>query len=352
VEGATITSRAWTFGDGETATGTSPEHAYAASGTYDVTLTVTSSKGKTASVTRPVQVTRINQDPTAAFTFSCDQLDCSFDGSSSEDPDGDVTDYAWDFGDGNTGSGSTVDHTYASAGSRTVNLTVTDNDGGTGTKSKEVTTTLASVSYVGSASTNGSRTTHSVTTPSGVQAGDTLLLFLTTNSSATTITAPAGWSEVRAGGVDGLRAEVWSKTATAADAGASISVRTSSTIKSDLTVGAYRANDMGTGAVSASSLSFSSSATTQLTTPQGDVTTTGAWLVSYWGAKSSNVVTLTPPASEELRSGSTGTGSGNITAALADSDGPVAVGTRGGLTTTASASTSRGAMVSVVIAPE
>jgi PKD repeat protein len=352
VEGATITSRAWTFGDGETATGTSPEHAYAASGTYDVTLTVTSSKGKTASVTRPVQVTRINQDPTAAFTFSCDQLDCSFDGSSSEDPDGDVTDYAWDFGDGNTGSGSTVDHTYASAGSRTVNLTVTDNDGGTGTKSKEVTTTLASVSYVGSASTNGSRTTHSVTTPSGVQAGDTLLLFLTTNSSATTITAPAGWSEVRAGGVDGLRAEVWSKTATAADAGASISVRTSSTIKSDLTVGAYRANDMGTGAVSASSLSFSSSATTQLTTPQVDVTTTGAWLVSYWGAKSSNVVTLTPPASEELRSGSTGTGSGNITAALADSDGPVAVGTRGGLTTTASASTSRGAMVSVVIAPE
>jgi PKD repeat protein len=352
VEGATITSRTWTFGDGETGTGTAPEHTYAASGTHDVTLTVTSSKGKTASVTHPVQVTRINQEPTAAFTFSCDQLECSFDGSSSDDPGGDVTDYAWDFGDGDTGSGSAVDHTYTSAGSRTVTLTVTDNDGGTDTKSNEVTTTLASVAYVGSASTNGNRTTHSVTTPSGVQAGDTLLLFLTTNSSAATITASTGWSQVRAGSVDGLQARVWSKTATAADAGAGVSVLTSTTIKSDLTVAAYRADDMGSGAVSASALSFSSSAATQLTTPQVDVTTTAAWLVSYWGAKSSSAVTLTTPASEELRSGSTGTGSGNITAALADSDGPVAHGARGGLTTTASATTSRGAMVSVVIAPE
>ena len=352
VEGATITSRAWTFGDGETGTGTNPEHTYAASGTYDVTLTVTSSKGKTASVTHPVQVTRINQEPTAAFAFSCDQLECSFDGSSSEDPDGDVTDYAWDFGDGKTGSGSTVDHTYASAGSRTVKLTVTDNDGGTDTKSHEVATTLASVAYVGSASTNGNRTTHKVTTPGGVQAGDTLLLFLTTNSSAPTITAPAGWSEVRAGGVDGLQARVWSKTATAADAGADVSVLTSSTTKSDLTVAAYRVNDTGSSAVSVSGLSFSSSASTQLTTPAVDVATTGAWLVSYWGAKASSGVTLTQPASEELRSGSTGTGSGNITAVLADSDSAVAVGTRGGLTSTASASTSRGAMVSVVIAPE
>ena len=116
------------------------------------------------------------------------------------------------------------------------------------------------MAYVGSASTNGNRTTHSVTTPSGVQAGDTLLLFLTTNSSAPTITAPAGWSEVRAGSVDGLQARVWSKTATAADAGAGVSVLTSSTTKSDLTVAAYRVNDGGSGAVSASGLSFSSSA--------------------------------------------------------------------------------------------
>ena len=103
--------------------------------------------------------------------------------------------------------------------------------------------------------------------------------------------------------------------------------------------------------MAASGLSFSASAATQLTTPQVDVTSTGAWLVSYWGAKSSTALTLTPPTSEEVRSSSTGIGSGMITATLADSDEPVAVGTRGGLTTTASASTSRGAMVSVVIAP-
>jgi PKD repeat protein len=352
VEGATITSREWAFGDGSTGSGTSPEHTYASSGTYSVTLTVTSSKGKTASVTHSVTVTRINEEPTAAFTFNCAQLECSFDGSGSDDPDGNIAEYAWDFGDGETGTGANATHTYEAAGTRTVTLTVTDNDGGSGTKSADVRTTLASVSHVGASSTNGNRTTHPVTMPSGVQAGDLLLLAFTANSSAVSITAPSGWTEVRAGSVDGLQARVWSKTATGSDAGTSVSVVTSATTKADLTVGAYRVSEGGNATVTASGLAFSTSAATQLTTPQVDVADPGSWRINYWGAKSSSAVTLTTPSSETVRSGSTGTGSGNVSAVLTDSAAPVSTGGHGGLTTTASASTSRAAMVSLVIAPE
>ncbi len=82
-----------------------------------------------------------NTPPTAAFTSSCTQLNCSFDGGSSSDTDGTVTAYAWDFGDGTNGSGATPSHVFAVPGTYTVALTVTDDDGAVGTISKPVTVT-------------------------------------------------------------------------------------------------------------------------------------------------------------------------------------------------------------------
>jgi len=49
-----IASRSWNFGDGSSSTGTTPSHTYAASGTYNVVLTVTDNLGATASKTLPV----------------------------------------------------------------------------------------------------------------------------------------------------------------------------------------------------------------------------------------------------------------------------------------------------------
>lgn len=74
-----------------------------------------------------------NQQPTASATATPTSgkapLAVSFDGRASSDPDGSIVSWAWQFGDGATGSGSTVSHTYASAGTYSAVLTVTD-DGG------------------------------------------------------------------------------------------------------------------------------------------------------------------------------------------------------------------------------
>jgi PKD repeat protein len=53
----------------------------------------------------------------------------TFNGAASNDPDGAVSTYLWDFGDGSTGAGAAPTHAYAAAGSYAVRLTVVDNEG-------------------------------------------------------------------------------------------------------------------------------------------------------------------------------------------------------------------------------
>ena len=66
-----------------------------------------------------------------------------FDGSAST-PQGEIATYAWDFGDGMTAEGSMVQHTYTAAGTYTVTLTVTDNQGGMASSTLELTISEAS----------------------------------------------------------------------------------------------------------------------------------------------------------------------------------------------------------------
>jgi aqualysin 1 len=106
-----------------------------------VRLTVTDAAGK--STTRTILISdggpAANQPPVANFTFSCSGLTCSFDGRGSSDPDGSIASWAWTFGDSSTGSGSTTSRTYATAGTYSVLLTVTDNSGATGSSTQSVT---------------------------------------------------------------------------------------------------------------------------------------------------------------------------------------------------------------------
>jgi PKD repeat protein len=79
--------------------------------------------------------------PTAAFTFTTDDLDVSVNGSTSSAPSGrTITSYSWNWGDNTAaGSGVTATHSYAAGGTYTITLTVTDSAGLTSATSKPVT---------------------------------------------------------------------------------------------------------------------------------------------------------------------------------------------------------------------
>lgn len=137
---ADIASYSWDFGDGSAkGAGVSVAHTYAAGGTFIVTLTVTDKAGATGNATAAVTVTApTNRPPQARAGGPYSALvgvSVAFDGSASTDADGTIALYSWDFGDGSSGTGAKPAHTYATAGSNLVRLTVTDDKGATNTDS-------------------------------------------------------------------------------------------------------------------------------------------------------------------------------------------------------------------------
>ena len=84
-----------------------------------------------------------NELPSASFTSSVNTLTATFDASGSSDPDGTLVGYAWNFGNGTTGTGVNPSVTYAAAGTYPISLTVTDNRGGKATATGSVTVARA-----------------------------------------------------------------------------------------------------------------------------------------------------------------------------------------------------------------
>ena len=151
----TIESYDWDFGDTFTSTLVDPTHSYVAANVYTVALTVTDDEGTTD--TNEIQITIENniapvasvtatnaasQDALVVSTRVGNRLPITFDATSSTDSDGTIDTYHWDFGDGNTDTGSIVVYDYGryvapivseddivASSPYTVTLTITDNDG-------------------------------------------------------------------------------------------------------------------------------------------------------------------------------------------------------------------------------
>ena len=128
----------------ETVTEAAYTNQSAANGTWNVSAVV-SNANDTAIQTWLWHV-GVNQQPIAAFSYSPGNplinQTVTFNASDSTDQDGNITNYEWDFGDEGNITNTTepiTNHTYASAGTFTVNLTVTDDEGATNTTSKTIT---------------------------------------------------------------------------------------------------------------------------------------------------------------------------------------------------------------------
>ena len=105
------------------------------------------SNGEVVQTVKADEASSDNQAPSADVTPSSATVQTgesiTFDASGSSDPDGDSLTYGWMFGDGNTGTGETVTHSYSSEGDYTVEVTVDDGNGGTDTATSAVTVEAA-----------------------------------------------------------------------------------------------------------------------------------------------------------------------------------------------------------------
>jgi PKD repeat protein len=132
-EGDSVTL-AWRFGDGATATGASPSHAYASEGTFSVVLTATDEHGAVTTRTHDVSVTA-DPGPTPRFEYSpaapLTDEPISFRSTSSASH-GSITATRWDFDGDNQfddASGAEVTWSFATAGDHLVQMRVTQANG-------------------------------------------------------------------------------------------------------------------------------------------------------------------------------------------------------------------------------
>lgn len=220
--GLSISSYQWNFGDGGTATGVTAGHTYSTPGNYTVTLVVTDNLGATATLSHAVEIV---VQMTADFIHTSNGLTVSVDGTPSVDAnpivsyvwdfgipvaviatpvvagasamfDGtgsfvtghSIASYAWTFGDGATGTGSSPTHVYTGSGNYTVTLIVTDDNGiHSAPVSVGVTVTVDSFVY-GSTKPSALNTGVGVIAAAPTSANTTTYTGDYTVSSSTTVT--------------------------------------------------------------------------------------------------------------------------------------------------------------------
>jgi len=153
----TITSWAWSFGDGGTSTLQSPSHTYNSTGYFTVSLTVTG-PGGSVTVTKTNYIHVTESVPTAVFVGSPTSGNRPLVVQFTDQSTGSITSWSWSFGDGGTSTLQSPSHTYNSAGYFTVSLTVTGTGGSdtmTRTNYIHVTETAPPVAAFSASPTSG-----------------------------------------------------------------------------------------------------------------------------------------------------------------------------------------------------
>jgi alpha-tubulin suppressor-like RCC1 family protein len=291
-----------------------------------------------------------NQPPTARASGSCDLLACAFSATASTDDDGTIASYHWDFGDAVTATGPTPTHDYAVPGTYDVTLTVTDDDGATDAATVQVTasspSTGGTAEFRAVAGSSRNAASSSVVVPASVQAGDVLVMFVSTNRLAT-VTTPAGWAVLgtRTDGSD-LRSWAFTRSAAAGTPGSTVAVVLDAQSKVDISLVAYDA-----GAVTATASLAESGSDAAHDAPAASVSTAGSRVVHHWVTKVNDPVTWSLPGDLLVRRTANGSGSGQVCSVTADG-GPGAAGTWPAHVATASIASGKAIGWTVVVAPE
>lgn len=124
----TIVKYIWDFQDGSEKIETQHatiQHAFNAGGNFDVTLTAIDNEGGSSTLSNRIFV---NSRPSAEFVYALTQneLEYSFDASSSSDPDSQLLSYKWTIDNGDSVEGKTIVYKFSAMGSHSVSLHVSD----------------------------------------------------------------------------------------------------------------------------------------------------------------------------------------------------------------------------------
>ena len=203
------------------------------------------------------------------------------------------------------------------------------------------------IQFVGATGVTSNSATHRVVVPAAVQPGDTLVSYLTINTTDVSPSAPAGWTPLDVVTGNQVQGRSWTRTATVSDAGSALVVTTSGVAKSDLTVEAYRSPVSAT-TVTAHAASVDQSAGTSHTAAPVTLAAPG-WISTHWIAKTSADLTWTTPAGLTARSGAAGTGSGRLVSLGADTAADRPAGLAPGATAISSSAPGRTVMFTTVI---
>jgi hypothetical protein len=129
--GSVINGYQWDYGDGNTGTGVFPTHSYAVAGQYLVTLTVSTNKGCTQSMSQAVFVNPIPQFVSATAPSVCYPSQAGFSANATVlgINNASISSYSWNFGNGFTANGSSAAHQYSQPGPYSWTVTATSNHG-------------------------------------------------------------------------------------------------------------------------------------------------------------------------------------------------------------------------------
>ena len=149
-----VISREWNFGDGSLLeSGQITTHTYAASGDYNVTLIVENDNTCSDTIVKPVHV---NVLPIADFTISPQDTSCTNNPISfnAYEISGGITNWIWEFGDGNNSSGQNTTYSYTQQGDYNILLIYTNGNNCTDTVIHQIRIEDLDVSFTRSPSTS------------------------------------------------------------------------------------------------------------------------------------------------------------------------------------------------------